>query len=124
MKKMTKVQTKKQVTKAQVTDIINKNDTTQNVAQKTGYSEKTVQKQVSKGKLNLSFTPDTGDVKPPPIDQTTTQVGAQQEIQIDYYATAKGFVQFVDMMLWFVAKISRFFCVVSGALRKSLALEF
>ena len=97
---------KKEPTKNQIKDVINQNDTAESVAQQTGYSTKTIEKKVKKGKLNLGFTVDTGDTTPPPITEQG-EGGTQQQIQIDYEATARGFITFIDMMLWFVAKISR-----------------
>ncbi len=103
---MTQQKTKTPISNENVKDIINQTKTAEGVAEQTGYSEKTVQKKVKQGKLKLGFTQDTGDANPPPVEQGQT---AEQKgtVQLDYYATAYGFVTFVDTMLWFVAKVSQ-----------------
>ena len=57
-----KMKSKTKITDKQVTDVINKNDTTGNVSEQTGYSKKTVENKVKKGKLILGFIPDKGAI--------------------------------------------------------------
>jgi len=97
---------KKPITSENVKDVINQTKTAEGVAEQTGYSEKTVQKKVKQGKLKLGFTQDTGDANPPPVEQGQAE-GIGTKPVLDYYATAYGFVTFVDTILWFCAKVSQ-----------------
>ena len=105
MKKKNQKQ-KNPITNKDVENVINKDKTTKDVSQETGYSTTTVKKQVKKGKLKLGFVQDSGDSSPPPVEQGVQQSGVSKPV-LDYYATAYGFITFVDTMLWFTSKISK-----------------
>jgi len=58
---------------------------------------------VTKKKINVKFTPDTGDNNPPPL----TDLQAVNIPQIDYPAVATGLVTTIDMMLHLVSVMSK-----------------
>ncbi len=107
MKIMNTSKKKKPITDKNVESVINKDKTSENVSQETGYSSATVKKEVKKGKLKLGFIQDSGDTSPPPVEQGQAQGTGISKPVLDFYATAYGFITFVDTMLWFVSKISK-----------------
>lgn len=97
---------KEKVTQQDVKDVVNQTKSSKGVAEEKNLSQETVKKKVRQGKLNLAFQSDGGDKNPPPVESSQTQ-GVQGQVQLDYYATALGFITFIDTILWLVAKISR-----------------
>jgi len=66
--------------------------------------EKKSKKVPKKGKLNLTFTPDSGDDKPPAITKESQQ---ETKPKINYEQVATGFIGFVDMIFQLISKISK-----------------
>lgn len=72
--------------------------------QKPKAEKKKSKKETKKGKLNLTFTPDSGDDKPPAITKESQQ---EPKPKINYEQVATGFIGFVDMIFQLIAKISK-----------------